>query len=49
MKKKLGIQSRSGHLKRNGNIDRRKQRKGPKKQQPAPRLPLRLQVLSRVD
>jgi hypothetical protein len=49
MKKKAGMQSQSGHLKRNGNIDRRKQRRGPKKRQPTPPLSLQLQVLSRVD
>ena len=49
MKKKTGIRSQSGRPKRNGNIDRRKQRKGPKKKQAAPPLPLLLQAFSRVD
>jgi len=49
MKKKTGIRSQNGRPKRNGNIDRRKQRKSPKKKQTASPLPLWLQVLSRVD
>ena len=49
MKKKTGIRSQSGRRKRNRKIDQRKQRKGPKKKQAAPPLPLWLQVLTRVD
>ncbi len=49
MKKKTGIRSQNGRPKRNGDLDPRKQRKGPKKKQAARPLPLLLQVLSSVD